>query len=173
MKFIRIILSVAGLSALVFGQGSLDPAKLLQPPTDAWPTYSGDYTGRRFSPLRKINDSNVNNLSLAWLYRIPPGLSAGSIKGTPIELNGVMYVTIPDHVWAIDARTGRELWHHVHQSKGGIHLGNRGVAVYGNWVYFETPDCKLVSLNSKDVRVRWQKSARNLDQMYYASVAPI
>ncbi len=173
MKLIRTMVTFAGLAAAVFGQGSLDPAKLLQPPTDAWPTYSGDYTGRRFSPLRKINSSNVNNLSLAWLYRIPAGLSAGSIKGTPIEVNGVMYLTIPDHVWAIDARTGRELWHHVHQSKGGIHLGNRGVGIYGNWLYFETPDCDLVSLNLKDGKERWHKSICDLDQMYYASVAPV
>ena len=88
-------------------------------------------------------------------------------------VNGVMYFTMPDHVWAIDARTGRELWHHVHQSKGGIHIGNRGVAVYGSWLYFETPDCHLVSLNLKDGRERWQKSICDLDQMYYASVAPI
>ncbi|MGD1072547.1 MAG: hypothetical protein ABSB15_20675 [Bryobacteraceae bacterium] len=91
----------AGLTTAMFGQD--------------WPTYNGDDTGRRFSSLKTINASNVNHLSLAWLYRIPAGLSAGSIKGTPIEVNGVMYITIPDHVWAIDARTGRELWHHVHQ----------------------------------------------------------
>jgi alcohol dehydrogenase (cytochrome c) len=173
MKLVRTAVTFAIISAAAFGQGSLDPAKLLQPPTDAWPTYSGDYTGRRFSPLKKINTSNVKNLSLAWLYRIPPGLSAGSIKATPIELNGVMYLTIPDHVWAIDARTGRELWHHVHQSKGGIHLGNRGAGIYGSWLYFETPDCNLVSLNLKDGKERWHKPICDLDQMYYASVAPI
>src|SRR5690348_2185927 len=100
-------------SAAAFGQGSLDPAKLLQPPTDAWPTYNGDYSGRRFSPLARINASNIQSLSLAWVYRANPGADAtggGSgaavIKSTPLEVNGVLYFTVPDHVWAIDARTG-------------------------------------------------------------------
>ena len=73
-----------------------------------------------------------------------------AIKGTPVVVNGVLYTTIPDHVWAIDARTGREIWHYVWPSKGGWHIGNRGVAVLRETVYFETPDCNLVSLNSKD-----------------------
>jgi alcohol dehydrogenase (cytochrome c) len=173
MNIVRTLIAFAGIAAAAFGQGALDPAKLLQPPTDTWATYSGDYTGRRFSPLKNINSANVKNLSLAWLYRIPAGLSAGTIKGTPLEVNGILYVTIPDHVWAVDARSGRELWHHVHQSKGGIHIGNRGVAIYGNWLYFETPDCELVSLNLKDGKERWHKSICDLDQMYYASVAPV
>ncbi|MDP9169462.1 MAG: acido-empty-quinoprotein group A, partial [Acidobacteriota bacterium] len=162
-----------GIVAPAFGQGSLDPAKLLQPPTDTWPTYSGDYTGRRFSPLTNINSGNVKNMSLAWVYRLPQGLQAGTLKATPLEVNGILYFTIPDHVWAIDARSGREIWHHVHPSTGGIHLGNRGVGIYGNWLYFETPDCNLVSLNLKDGKERWHKSICDLDQMYYASVAPV
>jgi alcohol dehydrogenase (cytochrome c) len=174
MKFVRTLITFAGIAAAMFGQGSLDPAKMLQPPTDAWPTYSGDYTGRRFSPLTKINSTNAKNLSLAWVYRVNAiGAGGATIKATPLELNGVLYFTIPDHVWAIDARSGREIWHHVHQSKGGIHIGNRGVGIYGNWLYFETPDCELVSLNLKDGKERWHKSICDLDQMYYASVAPV
>ena len=126
MTLVRTILTCAGLAASLSGQG-FDPAKLLQPPTDAWPTYSGDYTGRRFSPLKKINAGNINTLSLAWVYHmVAPGQS---IKSSPIEINGVVYLTAPDHVWALDANTGREIWHHQHQSKGGIHIGNRGAAV--------------------------------------------
>jgi len=160
----------AGITASSWGQ-ALDPAKLLQPPTDTWPTYSGDYTGDRFSPLKKINAGNVNTLSLAWVYRMnAPGQA---IKASPLEVNGVVYLTAPDHVWAIDSRSGHEIWHHQHQSKGGIHLGNRGAAISGNWLYFETPDCELVSLNVSDGKERWEKSICDLDQMYYASVAPV
>ena len=65
-------------------------------------------------------------------------------------VNGVLYFTVPDHVWAVDARTGRELWHYQWQTTGGNHLGNRGVAIYEDWLYFETPDCYLISLNVKD-----------------------
>lgn len=169
----KLILTLALVTTAAFSQ-PLDPAKLLQAPTDHWPTYNGDYSGRRFSPLSKINDANVNSMSLAWVYRANTGSGlAGAIKATPIVVNGVMYVTLPDHVWAIDARTGREIWHHVWQSKGGIHIGNRGVGIYGKWLYYETPDCNLVSLNLSDGKERWHKQVCDLDQMYFGSVAPV
>ena len=150
---------------------------MLKPPTDTWPTYNGDYSGRRYSTLSQINDTNVKNLKLAWMYRLNPGPDGftgnGQVKSTPLEINGVLYFTVPDHVWAIDARTGHELWHYHWQSKGGIHIGNRGVGVYGNWLFFETPDCHLVSLNMKDGKERWNKEICDLEQEYYASVAPV
>ena len=73
----------------------------------------------------------------------------------------------------MDARTGHELWNYNWQSKGGIHLGNRGVGIYGGWLYFETPDCHLVSLNLKDGKERWHVPICDLDQMYFGSVAPL
>src|SRR5438132_311002 len=103
----------------------LDPALLGKPPIDAWPPYHGDYTGRRYSTLKQINASNVKNLTLAWVYRLntsgtgartggegrdasPVGAAAvPTIKSTPLMLNGVLYFSAPDHVWALDARTGR------------------------------------------------------------------
>jgi len=167
----RALISLIALAGACFGQGSLDPAKLGQLPIDNWPTYNGDYSGRRFSPLQKINASNINSLSLGWVRRLTG--AGGSIKGTPVQINGVLYVTLPDHVWALDARTGREIWHHQWESKGGLYIANRGVGVYGSWLYFETPDCHLVSLNLKDGKERWRKSICDLDQFYYGSVAPI
>ena len=95
------------------------------------------------------------------------------IKGTPLMIDGVLYLTVPDHVWALDARTGRELWHYAWESKGGIHIANRGVAVAGDSLYFETPDCHLVSLGIKDGKERWRKEICDLDQFYYGSVAPV
>ncbi len=173
-QFIIICLLASLCGLLMAGQG-LDPAKLQQPPVDSWPTYNGDYSGRRFSTLKQINDGNVASLSLGWVYRINGGDDpyAGVIKATPLVVNGVLYFTAPDKVWAVDARTGRELWHYTWQSKGGIHLGNRGAGVYGNWLYFETPDCHLVSLGLNDGKLRWSKQVCDLNQLYYASVAPI
>jgi alcohol dehydrogenase (cytochrome c) len=84
-----------------------------------------------------------------------------------------MYFTLPDHVWAVDARTGRELWHYTWPSHGGIHIGNRGAAISGSWLYFETPDCHVVSLNLKDGKERWHKPICDLEQFYCASVAPV
>ena len=93
-----------------------------------WPTYNGDYSGRRFSTLTKINDQNVKALSLAWMYQLPRNSAApgGRLAGTPLVVNGLMYITSPDKVWALDARTGRELWAYTWTSKGGIHLGTVG-----------------------------------------------
>jgi len=108
-----------------------------QPPaTDTWPTFNGDYSGRRFSPLTQINARNVGNLALAWAYRADSGLESNpfgvQIKATPLLINGVLYFTMPDHAWALDARTGRQLWHFKWKSTGGIHIGNRGVGIYGD-----------------------------------------
>ncbi len=171
-----LFVCLAAVGAVVIGhaQTPLDPAKLLNPGTDSWPSYNGDYSGRRFSTLTKINDKNVGALSLAWVYRVNlSDKGATTIKGTPIVIDGVMYLTVPDHVWAIDARTGRQLWHHAWTSKGGIHIGNRGVAVLGDALFYETPDCTLVSLNIKDGSERWHKQICDLEQFYYGSVAPI
>src|SRR5207237_10391066 len=123
----------------------LDPAKLLKPPTDSWPTYNGDYSGRRFSTLTRINAGNVGALSLAWVYRLNLGGgpvigSSATIKATPLQINGVLYFATPDHPWAVDARSGREIWHYLWKSSGGNHLANRGVGILGQSLYFEPPD---------------------------------
>ena len=176
-RFVSCACVVVLASAILAAQQKpnwVDPAKFTQPPTTSWPTYNGDYSGRRFSPLKKITDANVQNLSLGWIYRTAPGLGGGvPIKGTPVMIDGVLYLTLPDHVWAIDARTGRELWHYAWESTGGIHIANRGVAVAGDSLYFETPDCHLVSLGIKDGKERWRKEICDLDQFYYGSVAPV
>ena len=177
-----IAASVVATSVMLFAQGPsaslrtgrLDAARLRNPGTDSWPTFNGDYSGRRFSILSKISTSNVHHLSLAWMFRIASGGPApGAIKSTPLQINGVLYFTVPDHVWAVDALTGRELWHYRWQTTGGNHLSNRGVAVYENWLYFETPDCYLISLNLKDGQERWRKPICDMDNFYYASVAPV
>src|SRR5881296_2939223 len=77
-----VMMMVTGLVAVaVRGQGGgLDPALLTKPPTDAWPTYHGDYSGRRYSTLNQINAQNVKNLALAWIYRLNTS-SASAIVG--------------------------------------------------------------------------------------------
>ncbi|HXE10824.1 MAG TPA: acido-empty-quinoprotein group A [Bryobacteraceae bacterium] len=177
MKWNRILVPLAALMlpSLVFSQ-FLDPAKLLQPPTDSWPTYNGDYSGRRFSPLTQVNAENVKSLGLAWVYRANTGDTnpfGVTIKATPLVVNGILYFTVPDHAWAIDARTGRELWHYKWESQGGIHIGNRGVAIYGNWLYFETPDNHLISLEARTGKFRWSVPIADLAQEYFSTPAPL
>ncbi|MEP6917219.1 MAG: acido-empty-quinoprotein group A [Acidobacteriota bacterium] len=170
-------LAVLGAAVCMHGaQGGVEITSVLtQPPTTSWPTYNGDYSGRRFSPLAAIDDGNVSGLSLAWIYRANAGGTAGggNIKSTPLQDRGILYFTVPDHVWAVDARTGREVWHFQWPSIAGNHLANRGAAILGDWLFFETPDCHLVSLNIKDGTERWRTPICDLDQYYYGSAAPI
>ena len=112
----------------------LNPQTIGEPPTTSWPTYNGDYSGRRFSTLRQINSSTIHSLALAWMYRITTagplrGVASVEIKSTPLMVNGILYFTIPDHVYAVDARTGREVWHYDGQHEGGCLVGNRGVGL--------------------------------------------
>src|ERR1041385_4152738 len=129
---------------------SLDPAALLKPATNTWPTYNGDYSGRRFSPLDQINATNIGSLTLAWIFPV----HIAEIKSTPLEVNGVLYFTTPDNVWAVDARFGREVWHYQRKSEGD-HIGQRGLGMYKNWLYFTTPDAHMICLDAKDGTVRW------------------
>jgi acido-empty-quinoprotein group A len=164
---------VVGLLTQTAGVGQmLDPAKLLQKPTDSWPTYNGDYSGRRYSELKRINASNVHGLSLAWVtrYGSGPGIT---IKSTPLLVNGVLYFTSPNNVWAADARTGRELWHYLYPPSSGSTLGNRGVGMYGNWLYFETPDSHLVSLDAHTGKERWKVEIADPKLDYTSTVAPV
>src|SRR5947207_7900142 len=152
---------------LVTAQG-LDSAALLKPAADTWPTYNGDYSGRRFSTLDQINAGNIGSLTLAWIFQ--PHLS--TIKSTPLEVNGVLYFTVPDNVWAVDARYGREIWHYQRVSEGD-HIGNRGLGMYKNWLYFTTPDAHLVCLDAKDGAVRWNVELADPKLGYFATMAPL
>ena len=84
------LIASALLTAQQHAPVTLTTAQIENPSTDSWPTYNGDYSGRRYSPLIKINTTNVKNLSLAWLYDLPGG---GTVKGTPLQVGGVLYFT--------------------------------------------------------------------------------
>jgi alcohol dehydrogenase (cytochrome c) len=182
------------IPAALMGQ-MLDPSLLLKPPTNAWPTYNGDYTGRRFSPLTQINQSTIKGLKLAWVFRVRPGDTPGSvvggvatpelaaqfeharsnsvIKATPLMVNGILYLTTSDNTWAVDAHSGRQLWHYYWRSTGGIHIGNRGVGMYGNWLFFETPDNYVVSVEAKTGKERWHKKIADVKEEYFSTPAPV
>jgi alcohol dehydrogenase (cytochrome c) len=206
---LRNILPAAALllaPAMVFAQGKgVAPEELLKPLRDSWPTYNGDYTGKRYSALKQIDRSNVKHLTLAWMGRLTAGagesgggfgrfrrggggagnviiggegagdFAAGgaTIKASLLEVDGVLYVTMPDNAWALDARDGRELWHYFWKTKGGTHIGNRGMAMWNNYLFMETPDDYLVSLDAKTGKERWHKPLADLAQGYFSTPAPV
>lgn len=160
-------LALTALPPACRAQG-LSPSALLEPATSTWPTYNGDYSGRRFSTLNQINALNINHLRLAWVFET----HTQSIKSTPLEVNGILYFSVPDNVWAVDARTGRMIWHY-HRASEGDHIGQRGVAMYGDWLYFTTPDAHLVSLNAKDGSVRWIVQLADPNLGYFSTMSPL
>ena len=192
-------------------QSGVDPASIRKPLADSWPTYSGDYTGRRYSALTQVNQTTVKNLTLAWTTRLTagdPAAAAGggrgfggrggfgggaaapvivggegtgefaaggaaNVKGSILQVDGILYVTAPDNVWAIDARDGRELWRYYWKTKGGTHIGNRGAAMWRNYLFFETPDNYLVSLDARTGKERWHVEIADFEQQYFSTMAPI
>lgn len=169
-----LTLAILSVATALFADGPLNPSAILKPTPGTWPTFHGDYSGRRFSPLNQINATNVKSLSLAWVARASTGDSSHEpIKATPLVVNGILYFTLPDHAFAIDARSGRQLWSYKWESKGGIHIGNRGVGIWGNWLYFETPDNHLISLEAATGKFRWSIEIADLAQEYFSTTAPI
>jgi len=203
--FVVFAVVISGALPVLRAQGGLDPAKLLKPLAEDWTSYSGDYSGKRYSGLTQINQSNVKNLTLAWVSRLPGAPNAGggrgrgaagsgaaptttiggegtgdvvvadalSVKGSILAVNGVLYVSAPDHAWAIDAHDGHELWHYFWKTKGGTHIGNRGLGMWNTYLYMETPDDYLVSLDARTGKERWHKEIASFAQQYFSTTAPV
>src|SRR5450631_9621 len=105
---------------------NLDPATLLNPPTDSWPIYHGDYSGKRHSSLTQITPQNVGSLTLEWAFQTNQN---AIIKSSPLLVDGVIYFTVPDNIWAVDARSGHMIWRYNKPTSQGEHIGNRGVEI--------------------------------------------
>ena len=200
-------------------EGGVNPADILKPLKDDWLTYSGDYTGRRYSTLTSVNQQTVKNLSFAWRIELSPapafpvagagaGPAAGGIQfggrggggggggATPVIIGGLgtgevgggaapavkgailkagdrIFVTAPDHVWALDARDGRELWHYFWKARGGTHIGNRGVGLWKDKLFFETPDNYFVALDARTGKELWAKEFVSFKEQYFSTWPPI
>src|ERR1700726_3469352 len=118
---------------------------------------NGNYAQTRFHPARQIDRGNVKNLHVAWIFQTDV---KESLETSPIVVDGVMFVTTSfSHVYALDAKTGQQLWHYNHKM-GPITTfccgpNNRGVQVLNDKVYLATLDSKLVALNAKTGEVVW------------------
>jgi alcohol dehydrogenase (cytochrome c) len=187
-------LAVGILPAVVAAQ-TLDPAEIRKAlgTSEGWTTYSGDYSGKRFSTLQELTQSNVKDLKPAWSRKLvagsqgrPPGpnliiggigtAEAGAvagIKASILQVEGVLYVSTPDNAWAVDARDGHEIWHFVWKTRGGTHIGNRGLGMWHNRLFMETPDDVLIALDAKTGKEIWHKDIADFDLQYFSTTAPI
>jgi alcohol dehydrogenase (cytochrome c) len=177
MKWLKysLVLAASALSLSVASPPSLtaqnlDSAEILKPSPDSWPGYHGDYSGMRHSKLTQITPQNVRNMTLAWAFQTN---QPAEIKSTPLLVDGVLYFTVPDNVWAVDARSGQMIWHFNKPTTQGLHIGHRGVAMYKGWLYFVTPDAHLISLNAKDGTVRWNVVIADVTKGYWTTLAPL
>src|SRR6202023_146493 len=135
---------------------------------------NGNYAQTRFHPARQIERNNVKNLHVAWIFQTDV---KESLETSPIVVDGVMYVTTSfSHVYALDAKTGVQLWHYNH--KMGLVTtyccgpNNRGVQVLGDLVYLATLDAKLVALNAKTGDVVWKTDIADPELGYSETMAP-
>jgi alcohol dehydrogenase (cytochrome c) len=180
--FLAVFLSVAWppLKALAKSADAAtadltDKDLLVQPVAENWTSYNGDYTGRRFSSLNEIDVANVAKLRAAWVFH--PG-NAQNLEATPVVINGMMYVTAANDVFALDARTGRTVWHYQRPVSAGLlddaaaHK-NRGVAVWQHFVYLETDDAHLLCLDARSGGLRWDVEYADKSKHYGATSAPL
>ena len=162
--------------APVVADVNVSPDDLLtQPPAANWTSYNGDYTGRRFSALHQITATNVASLRAAWIFHAS---NTERLEVTPVVVRGVMYVTAANDAWALDARTGRVIWHHQRPVSAGLlddaaaHK-NRGVGVWKNFVYMETDDAYLLCLDARTGRLLWDVTYADKAKHYGATSAPL
>ena len=94
------------------------PEKLLVAPVAAdWISYNGDYTGRRFSSLKQIDKNNVGELRVGWVFHAP---TSSALEVTPVVYEGMMFVTSANDAYALDAQTGRTIWHYARPVTEGL-----------------------------------------------------
>ena len=133
--------------------------------------------GQRYSPLDKINTSTVSKLTPAWVFSFGGEKQRGQ-EAQPLVYNGRMFVTASySRLFAIDVRTGEELWQYDHRLPDGIlpccDVVNRGAALYGDLVIFVTLDARIVALHQETGKVVWRAKIDDYKAGYSATAAPI
>ena len=154
----------------------IDFERILSPKPGDWPTYNGNLSGNRYSELKQINAANVNKLALKWTFSIPlwtqflpdtpyyrENMRYFGLETVPIVADGLMYVTGPNQAFALDARTGHQIWQYSRPRTTGLvsdpSLGtNRGVAILRDKVFMVTDNAHLIALNRITGRLVWEAS---------------
>ncbi len=148
---------------------------VIQPAPGDWPTYHGDLSGNRYSKLSQINKSNIGRLALKWTFGVR---GTDNLEVTPVVVKGVMYITTANQCFAIDARSGRQIWHYQRPLTKGV-IGdaagaiNRGVALLGDRVFMVTDNAHLIALERTTGALLWDVEMADYKQHYGATSAPL
>ncbi len=140
-----------------------------------WPSYNGDYTGRRFSSLAEINTKNVSGLRAQWVFH---ARNSNSLEGTPLVANGLMFMTSANDAFALDARSGRPIWHYSRPVTEGLvddasAHHNRGVALWHSRLYMQTDNAHLLCLDTRSGHLIWDVAYAKGNKNYGATSAPL
>src|SRR6266581_1375849 len=157
---------------LVTSQEILDG---LTPDGSRWLTFGGDYNNQRHSPLTQITPANVNRLVPQWTFQTG---TLGNFETTSLLRDNVLYVTGPQNVaWALDARTGRQIWRYRRELPPNLTaccgLVNRGFGVLGDKLFMVTLDAHLLALDMKTGAIVWDVSMQDYKTGYASTIAPI
>ncbi len=140
-----------------------------------WTSYHGDLSGNRYSKLDQIRKSNVAQLSPNWMFTIS---DAPYLETTPVVVEGIMYLTSANQCYAVDAGSGRELWHFRRDRTKGVGGGggsgiNRGIAWSDSHIFMATDNAHLLSLNRFNGEVEWESVLADWHQNYDITSAPL
>jgi quinohemoprotein ethanol dehydrogenase len=173
-------MAIAALAALVIASAFGQDAKILSDAgaREDWPSYGRSLSETRFSPLRQINATNVRRLGLAWTYVLGPG--GGSQEATPLVWKNIVYgITTWSVVFAVDARTGKELWRwdpEVNQAavrrRPCCGIVNRGLAIYNGTIFAPIIDGRLEALDASSGKVVWEARVAYPQDWYTITMAP-
>jgi alcohol dehydrogenase (cytochrome c) len=140
-----------------------------------WPTYHGDPSANRFTKLQQIDKSNVAHLAPKWTFSLP---NITPLENTPVVVDGVMYVSSANEVYALDAGSGRSLWHYRRERTKGL-VGNasggfnRGVAISGDRLFMLSDNAHILSMNRFNGELLWDTEMADWHQNYNATSAPL
>jgi PQQ-dependent dehydrogenase (methanol/ethanol family) len=178
---LAFVSSLGGLPAGAL-MGPVEPVdqtaieQVLHPQPGEWPTYNGNVSGNRHSPLEQINRASVARLAMQWVYTLP----YFGLEATPLVTEGVMYVSGPNQVYALDGRTGQEIWRYSRPRTTSPNVAgdaakgaNRGVALLGRRVFFTTDDAHMICLDRLTGALLWEVTMPDDPQHYGATVAPL
>src|ERR1700693_4216257 len=140
-----------------------------------WLAYNGDYSGQRFSSLQQINQTNVSQLRAQWVFHAP---NSRDMEVTPVVANGLMLVTVANDVFALDAQTGRVVWHYSRPVSEGLiddaaQHHSRGVGVWKSRIYAQTDNAHLMCLDSRSGNLLWDIAYAEGNKNYGATSAPL
>ena len=173
-KYLRRI----NADTIVGPEAATEPTRKISwgaPQPGDWLTYNGNYSANRYSPLTQISTANVSSLKLKWVFPI----AYFGLEVTPLAADGVLYVTGPNQVFALDALTGEALWHYSRPASTGMvgdaRLGtNRGVAILRDKVFFVTDNAHLLALDRASGKLLWETPMASGEQQHYGgTVAPL